>query len=74
MRAIKNGDRTYPVAHHFETFHANDTKGLTYFVIDVVPLDIRGGNREKKLMKLESRYIVELNSKQPDGLYVEENL
>lgn len=74
LRALKNGDRSYPVARHFDRHHGKDVRGLSYFVIDAVPPSARGGDREKKLRKLESSYIIKLNSKTPEGLNMEEDL
>lgn len=71
-RAIVNSDPTYPVARHFKEAH-NNLNHLRYF-IDCVPPLRRGGNREKILRQLESRYILLLNSKAPTGLNLSEDL
>lgn len=74
LRAIVNSDSNYPVARHFKAVHSNDLKDLYYFVIDAVPKQIRGGNRERQLRQLESRYIVKLDSKMPNGLNTGDDL
>lgn len=74
IKAINNNDPTYPVARHFREVHANNLKDLSYYVIDTIPISRRGGNREKKLRKLETRYILNLDSKSPGGLNNTEDL
>lgn len=73
LRAINNGDVTYPVARHFSLIHDRNENLLVYFVLDAIPISERGGDREKKLRRMESRYIILLNSKVPEGLNMEED-
>lgn len=74
LRAIVNSDPAYPVARHFKVEHANNLNCLQYYVIDSVPPNKRGGNREKQLRRLESKYIIELDTKYPNGLNTGEDM
>lgn len=48
--------------------HKSDRSALRFFAIDSVPVSIRGGDRVANLRRLESRYIIDLDSKTPHGL------
>lgn len=74
LQAIVNSDPSYPVARHFKEVHKNNLNHIKYFVMDSVPPPRRGGNREKTLRQLESKYILFLNSKAPFGLNLSEDL
>lgn len=74
LRAINNDDPSYPVARHINQHHGGKTSDLSYFVIDTVPKNIRGGNRQLALRRLESKYIILLNTKIPYGLNPDEAL
>lgn len=58
LRAIARDDKTYPVARHNHEKHGGKANDLVYYVIDSVPSNMRGGNREQKLSRLESQYII----------------
>lgn len=58
LRTIVSSDPTYPVARHFTSLYNNDLSCLKYFVIGAVPPLRRGGNREKMLRWLESKFIL----------------
>lgn len=62
-RAIEKNDPTYPVARHFAKFHQSNRNLLRFYCLDHVPAHERGGNRELKLRRLESRFIVDLQTK-----------
>lgn len=73
-RGIVNKDPNYPVARHFKEYHQSSLKYFKYYVLDTVPFNKRGGNREARLRRLETRYILELDTKQPRGLNTSEDL
>ncbi|KAJ1191724.1 hypothetical protein NDU88_001040 [Pleurodeles waltl] len=54
LRAIVNKDESYPVARHVHEFHGGRIEDIKYSVTDGIRKDIRGGDREKNLRKLES--------------------
>lgn len=68
MRAISNKDANYPVARHFALKHNSNRNMLEYFAIDTISAHARGGDRILALRRLESRYIIDLNTKSPAGL------
>lgn len=74
IRAIKNKDPSYPVARHFEESHKSDPGVLKYYVVDHIPRRIRGGDRTKALRLLETKYILNFDSKHPGGLNQTEDL
>ena len=74
MRAIRNRDKQYPVARHFEIMHNANADCLSFYVVDSVPLNARGGNREVQLRCLESRYIIEFETMSPNGHNKDEEL
>ncbi|XP_078525602.1 uncharacterized protein LOC144798546 [Lissotriton helveticus] len=74
QRAIEKVDISYPVARHFAEEHSKDRKLLRFFGLDMVPPNVRGGDRLRRLRRLESRYIVDLSTKQPGGLNSGEEL
>ena len=74
MRAISNKDFSYPVSRHFAENHKSDRGQLQFFCLDTVDKMFRGGDRVKKLRRLESRYIIALDSKFPIGLNMAEEL
>lgn len=65
MRAITNGNETYPVARHFNKENHRNRDLLSYYCIDHVPVNPRGGDRILRLRRLESRYIIDLQTKIP---------
>lgn len=67
MRAISNNDHAYPMARHFKESHNNNLRKLTYFLIDAIPQSKRGGDQESKLRRLETKYIIELDTRIPNG-------
>mgnify|MGYP002804454618 CR=1 FL=1 len=73
-RAIFNKDFNYPVAKHFYDCHNSDAKLLSFFAIDRVERSLRGGDREKRLRKLESRHILQIGIKYPLGLNKDEEM
>ena len=73
-RAITNNDAQYPVARHFALLHNSDPAQLKYFILDRVERMPRGGDRLLALRKLESKYIIGLNTKAPAGLNIDEEL
>lgn len=60
-----NSDFNSSTSKHWSSFHNKDPDTVIFFGIDRVALTPRGGNREKKLMILESEYIILLDSKSP---------
>lgn len=74
QRAITNMDFSYPMARHFYNAHGSNRNLLNFCGIDRVLKHIRGGDREKELHTLESRYIIDLNTRVPYGLNREEEL
>ena len=74
MRAIKNEDRQYPVARHFQEKHQSNPDQLSFFVVDSIPITPRGGNREKILRRLESKYILDFDTMTPMGHNKDEEL
>ena len=73
-RAITNNDPQYPVARHFSTHHKSNSNLVKFFAVDRVEPLSRGGDRLLALRKLESKYILNLNTKQPMGLNVDEEM
>ena len=73
-RAINKNDHQYPVARHFAEFHQGASSLLRYFILDRVEPDPRGGDRLLRLRQLESRMIIGLDTKQPLGLNIDEEL
>ena len=73
-RAIVHNDPTYPVARLFSASHNGNPEGLAFLAIDRVPPLRRGGDREKRLRILESKYILRLGTKSPQGLNKDEEL
>ena len=73
-RAIIHKDPHYPVARHFHKQHGGVSNLLSYFAIDRIEMSRRGGDREKRLRKLESRYILQMGPKQPLGLNKDEEM
>ena len=73
LRAIGNKDPTYSMAWHFSEHYSNRDL-LSFFVIDHVPVNERGGKRTLKLRKLESKYIIELETKGELGWNMEEEI
>ena len=74
MRAIAKNDQTYPVARHYFEFHRGNRDLVSFFCLDRVDVNPRGGDRVRLLRQMESRFILLLNSKTPEGLNVEEEL
>lgn len=73
-RAIKNCDMSYPVARHFKDEHNSNRDLLTFFALDHVPLHPKGGDRVTSLRRLESRYIIDLQTKIPESLNINDEL
>lgn len=73
-RAVANQDVTYPVARHFAQYNTSNRDLLRFYCLDHVPMHERGGNCELRLRILESRLIIDLQTKVPLGLNVEEEL
>ena len=73
-RAIVHNDANYPVARHVNEFHGGKTDSISYFAIDSVHRSARGGDRQKRLRRLEARYIVQIGTKYPLGLNKDEEL
>ena len=73
MRAIRN-DKQYPVARNFQAKHQSNPDLLSFFVVDSIPVSYRGGNREKNLRRLESRYILDFDTMTPRGHNKDEEL
>ena len=74
IRAIKNVDKQYPVARHFKDVHQSNSDLLSFFVVDSIPISTRGGNREKYLRRLESKYIIDFDTMTPLGHNKDEEL
>lgn len=74
QRAIKKADFTYPVACHFFEQHESDVSQLTFFAVDRIPANLRGGNRVVELRCLESKYILDLHTKTPAGRNKDEEM
>ena len=74
MRAIAKNDQAYPVARHYFEFHRGNRDLVSFFCIDRVEANPRGGDRVRLLRQMESRYILLLNTKIPEGLNAEEEL
>lgn len=68
MRAISHNNKVYPVARHFYEHHFQNESLLRMVVINVIPDNVRGGNRQLALLQLESRYIIDLETMAPMGL------
>lgn len=63
MRAIQKRDPRYPVALHVaECQPPEEDFKVRVFGIDVIPLNIRGGNRELTLRRREATWILRLQS------------
>ena len=73
-RAIRNNDAQYPVARHYAKFHGSDDALLRFLILDRVPVNPRGGDRLLELRKLESKTIIGLGTKHPQGLNIDEEL
>ncbi|CAJ0965642.1 unnamed protein product [Ranitomeya imitator] len=56
------------IATHFLDIHHGRTRDLKVMGLEMVPLNIRGGDRVKKLLRCESRWIHDLQSLAPHGL------
>ncbi|CAJ0956764.1 unnamed protein product [Ranitomeya imitator] len=64
----ERGKNVSAVATHFLDVHHGRTRGLKVMGLEMVPLNIRGGDRVKKLLRCESRWIHDLRSLAPHGL------
>lgn len=74
QRAIAKKDASYPLARHYAEKHASNRNEISFFGLDSVDECIRGGDRVKRLRRLESRYIIDLQTKNPKGLNSSEEL
>ena len=74
MTAIDQNDPDYPVARHFSTEHFQDRNSLTFFAVERISVQSRGGNGTLIHRRKESKYILDLETKQPGGLNTEEEL
>ena len=74
MRAIQNKDHNYPIARHFETHHFSNRDLLAFFVIDQITLLYREWDRIQQLRQLESRCIIDLETKGEFGWNLDEEL
>ena len=73
-RAISKKDPQYPVARHYAKLHDSKANLLRYFILDRVEVDLRGEDRLLKFRQLESKMIIGLDTKQPLGLNMDEEL
>lgn len=72
--AIRHNDEHYPVARHFKELHGQNETLLTFVVLDVVKQQERGGDRERQLRIMESKYIIDFETLSPVGLNSSEEL
>lgn len=74
IRAFKNRDLSYATAKHLLTCQQGDWRKMQFFGIQAIPQSERGGNRTKKLRQMESRLIIQLKTKMPRGINLDEEL
>lgn len=68
LRAIEKNDVQYPVARHFAEIHSSSRNLLQFYGLDTIQAHERGGDRIRQLRRLESRYIIDLQTKTPKGM------
>lgn len=62
-----NGKRT-TVGCHIGLDHKYDPKAVRFLALEVLPPDVRGGDRDKMLLQREALWIERLNATVPPGL------
>lgn len=58
VRATTNTDRSNAIAKHMDKHHGGNWKLLSFYAVEYVEIQIRGGDREKILRQKESRHIM----------------
>lgn len=71
---IKKGKENHRVSKHFKEQHKINPTGLTYWGIEVVKNQWRGGDLVKKTLQNESKWIYKLETYTPKGLNIDIHL
>lgn len=66
--AIRTQNPNYPMAQHFKSLGHTNINQLTVMAIEVIPPNIRGGDRLKLLSQRETYWIVTLKATQYPGI------
>lgn len=64
---IRSDDPQYPISRHTNT-HGRDPDSVKFIVLDRVHPGPRGGDWDRQILQLESRWIYKLQATVPPGL------